>query len=500
MKFNLSFLFKKEYLFLFLIILIGSFLRLQGVLTDSFAYTYDVGRDLLSLWDIVNTHDVRLIGPTTGLPGVFYGPWWYYLLVPSFVLFSGNPSGIAFTMALVGITCIALSYILGSKIGGKFLGFSFALLISASPVMVFLSTQIWNPNIIPFFVFLTLLVLYKIFSKENKEKLKYYFLLGILLALNIDLEIVFGLLFFIGITLSVVFIINKKIKLKEMFFFVLGLLFISSPRIIFELRNGFLMTKSFIVFLTKGESSGNIGLIDVFSNRANVLFDYFNSTIFIENKNIGFLALLFIILVIIFLYKKSDKISKNFILTSVTVIVVFLLGTTFFSHDIWSHYLVGLPVFYILIFAICLKLLKDKFKSNVLSVVILSFIFVINLNPISLIKDINKPIFEGDASVYRNQLAVIDYVYKQANGKDFKYVVYTPPVHDYTYRYLFKWYGPWKYKYLPSIKSHTAYFILEPDLQYPSRLRDWIKSREGDGKIVKEEKLKGGIIVQTRIN
>ncbi len=75
MKLNLSRFFKKEYLFLYLILIIGSLLRLQGVFTNSFAFTYDVGRDMLALWDIVYVHNITLIGPTTGIPGVFYGPW-----------------------------------------------------------------------------------------------------------------------------------------------------------------------------------------------------------------------------------------------------------------------------------------------------------------------------------------------------------------------------------------------------------------------------------------
>ena len=52
MKFNFMSFFKKEFIILFLIILVGSFLRLEGVFTNSFAFTYDVGRDMLSLWNI----------------------------------------------------------------------------------------------------------------------------------------------------------------------------------------------------------------------------------------------------------------------------------------------------------------------------------------------------------------------------------------------------------------------------------------------------------------
>src|ERR1035437_9037364 len=126
MKFNLSVFLKKEYLLLYIIVLIGAFLRLQGVFTNSFAFTYDVGRDMLALWNIAYLHRIPLIGATTGLPGVFYGPWWYFLLTPFFIIFSGNPQGIAFVMSLIGILSIIFAFILGQRLGKNFLGFSLA--------------------------------------------------------------------------------------------------------------------------------------------------------------------------------------------------------------------------------------------------------------------------------------------------------------------------------------------------------------------------------------
>jgi len=499
MKFNLSRLFKKEYLFLYIIILIGAFLRFQGVFTNSFAFTYDVGRDMLALWNITYLHRIPLIGATTGLPGVFYGPWWYFLLTPFFIIFSGNPQGIAFIMSLIGILSIIFAFILGKRLGGNFLGLSLALITSVSLEMVSLSSQIWNPKIAPLFVIFVLLVLSKIYAFDKKDKSKYYFLLGLLLAFNIDLEIVFGLLLSIGIISSVIFTIKRKISIKSVFYFALGGLIIFAPRIFFELRHGFLMTKSFISFFLNGNSShGASTILNTFIIRLSVLFDQFNSTLAVENKLIGLFILLFIVFTLLRLYRKTDVLIKNFINTSVIIIFVFLLGTIFFSHDIWPHYLVGVPVFYILLFCISLHLLSKKLSNNLFPVLILLVVAVINLNPINLIQNLNKPLWEGDASVYRNQVAVIDYVYRQAHGKEFKYVVYTPPLYDYTYQYLFKWYGPKIYHYSPAVKSNLAYFILEPDLQYPSRLTDWLKQREKDGNVIKSETVKGGIIVQTR--
>ncbi len=492
-------LFTKELISLYLIVLVGAFLRLWGTYTNSFAFTYDVGRDMLALGNIVHLHKIPLIGATTGLPGIFYGPWWYYLLTPFFIIFSGNPQGIALTMSLIGILTIIAGFILGKKLGGNFLGLTLAALISVSGNLISLSAQIWNPNIAPLFIIFILLVLFKIYKKEKGDKSKYYFLLGLLLAFNIDLEIVFGLLLSIGIVFSVIFINKRLITLKNIFFFILGALIIFSPRIFFELRHQFLMTKSFIGFFSGGGSSSVSKTPEILLNRANMLFDQFNSTLALDNRLLGLAILIFIALCLIFLFKKVDKNIRNFTTTSLIVIFVFLIGTIFFSHDIWPHYLVGLPVFYILLFGISIYLLGNL-TSIYLPILIVLAVYVINLNPLTVYNSVTKPLWIGDASVYRNQLAVVDYVYRQANGKNFKYVVYTPPVYDYTYQYLFMWYGPKKYHYFPSVQSNLAYFILEPDYQNPQRLTDWLKQRSGDGKIINSERLASGIIVQTRIH
>ena len=500
MKFNLFGFLKKEYLFLYLILIIGSLLRLQGVFTNSFAFTYDVGRDMLSLWDIVYVHNITLIGPTTGIPGVFYGPWWYYMLAPFFLLFGGNPQGIAFILSIVGILCIFLSYYLGKRIGNSFLGLSMALLTSISPAMVSLSSQIWNPNIAPLFVLLIILVLERIYVLKSKARLTYFFALGVLLALNTDVQILWGILFSLGILTALFIVLKKQLTIKKIIFVVIGALIVLSPRIIFELRHSFIMTKSFISFLSAKTLEDKLDLYHFLENRLFTHLNEFSKSFLHVNNYLTVFLLAFIVISILLFYKKTPQIIKDIILTFFTVLFVFYIGSIIFTHALWPHYFVGLSAIYILILSISLFLLSKKIGNNIFTALILIILFVININLLNIFQNFQKPLWEGNASVYRNQLEVIDYVYKQAGGKDFKYVVYTPPVHDYTYRYLFKWYGPKKYNYLPSVKSNLAFFIIEPDPGYEDRPKWWLKDREKDGKIIKSETVKGGIIVQTRTN
>jgi len=499
MSFFKKFIFKKENLIFLLILIIGSILRLEGVFTNSFAFTYDVGRDMLSLWDIAYNHKLSLIGPTTGIPGVFYGPWWYLILLPFFVVFKGSPQGIALTMSLFGIASISLSFYIGKRIGNSFLGISMALLAAISPVMVSLSSQIWNPNIAPLLVLLILLVLRNIYLLKDKTKPYYFFLLGFLLVLNIDIEILWGILFLIGVVLSILIILKRKIKLKQILLFLAGGVLVLLPRIIFELRHNFLMSKSFFSFFGKETMEDKLDLYHFLENRVLTYLDQFTNTFLPTKGYIELFLLVFIIVVILLFYKKASRLIKDFILTSIIILLVFFIGTLIFSHALWPHYFVGLPIIYILLLSISLYLLFKNTKGYFISILILITLFVINFISFSFVKNFQKPLWEGDASVYRNQLAVVDYIYNDVKKEDFKYELYTPPVFDNTYQYLFKWYGEKKYGYVPAKKAGIMYLIIEPDVGYPDRPRWWLEAREKDGEIVDVKTLKGGVVVQKRL-
>ncbi len=497
MKKRINRFLKFEYGLLFVIVVIGAYLRFSGIFTNSFAFTYDVGRDLLVVWNIVYLHKVPLIGATTGLQGIFYGPWWYYFLTPFFVIFSGNPEGVAFSMALVGVFSIVLGFCLGKKVSGTVLALLLSAFIAASPALVSLSSQIWNPDVTPMLALLILIVLDKIYKEDKRQRLN-YFLLGILLCLSLDLEIVYGILLAAGIALSLLLFAKKDDFFKKAGSFILGFLVILLPRIAFELRHNFLMTKSLIGIFTHGLGHGSqvTTVSSYLSIRTGTVLDQFNSTLALGNMTLGLIVLVFMVVLLPFLYKRAERHIKLMLNTALITILVFIIGVLFLTHDIWPHYLVGLPVFFILVLAIELTLL---YKINKAVPILLGVVlFTINLNPVLIIDGFNRPLWTGNASIYRNQLQVIDYVYHQADGKNFKYVVYTPPVFDYTYRYLFKWYGSQKYHYLPSQKADLAFFIIEPDPGFEGRLRQWLKLREHDGIIVKSKQFPSGIVVQTR--
>ncbi len=481
---------------LFIILLIGILLRINGTVTNSFAFTYDVGRDMLALQQIVYHYKIPLIGFTTGMPGIFYGPWWYFLLVPSFVLSGGDPRFVASFIALLGIVTILLMYYVGKKTDGTYLGITLALLVSFSPVLIGLSSQIWNPDVAPFYIALSLLVILRILEKPGKLM---FFFLGVLSGLLIDTEIVFGLLLFVSYCIGLPIVARRKVFTRQVVFFVAGLLLIFSPRILFEFRHQFLMTKAIINMLaqignTSGSSSSPLFVKDA------IFFNQFSDALAGPSHLAGIVLLIILFALLIIFARKVRGKEQQLLFLSLITIAIFIIGISFFKHDIWSHYLIGLPMFYILALGIILNQTRKHLRfGNILFVISLFILSLINLQPIQLIKSYQQPLYIGDASVYRNQLAVLDLVYQKAHGQPFNEIVYTPPIYDYPYQYLFSWYGPRVYHYAPSIKKEKLLFvIIEPDTEHPTLLLDWIKLREHDGVIRQEWKLKSGITIQER--
>ncbi|HMS22615.1 MAG TPA: glycosyltransferase family 39 protein [Candidatus Levybacteria bacterium] len=486
---------KLQLAILCVIIICALYLRMGGVLTKSFAYTYDVGRDLIQVQKIVGEHKIPLIGQTTGLGGLYYGPWWYYILTPPFVISQGNPQGIVFFMVLTGIATIICGYIYGRKVSGKWLGIIIAAILGLSSAMVGLSSQIWNPNIAP----LVLLILFLVLPLTRQEKNSIFkkIWIGILLGLLLDAEIVFGVLIIASVIIFLLLIEKKRFFTFPSMGLVIGLFVMVLPRIVFELRHDFIMTKSLLI-----KHSGDQRIFEPFQffevvpDRYITFLNQFSDT-FGVNNTMSVLILIVCFLTLFLLRKTIQKKEKGVIVLCVVTITTFFLGSAVFARAVWGHYLVALPVVYIIFVSLSFYILARKHMIIGICIIILLCLSSVRLP--GIIDSIKNPYWEGNAAVYRNQEAVIDFIYKDANNRPFNYIAYTPVVHDFTYQYLFSWYGMKTYGYTPRQKrADLFYVIIEPDFGNEYRITDWLKIREKDGKILDEKVIKGGIKVQMR--
>src|SRR3989338_10112594 len=117
------------YLLLFIILALAFFVRVYRV-DQVLGFYYDQGRDALVIWDLWHKGNFFLIGPTTGIAGIFRGPFYYYLIAPLYLLGNGNPVVPAIFLAVTTVVAIVLLYYLGKRIEGRVTGL-FAVILAS---------------------------------------------------------------------------------------------------------------------------------------------------------------------------------------------------------------------------------------------------------------------------------------------------------------------------------------------------------------------------------
>src|SRR3990170_231651 len=81
---------------LFTLLLLAFLVRIYRI--DSLlGFYFDQGRDANVIWDLWHKGKFFLIGPTTGIEGVFRGPWYYWLIAPFYLLARGDRFGRRFS-------------------------------------------------------------------------------------------------------------------------------------------------------------------------------------------------------------------------------------------------------------------------------------------------------------------------------------------------------------------------------------------------------------------
>ncbi|KKS00238.1 MAG: hypothetical protein UU51_C0014G0001 [Microgenomates group bacterium GW2011_GWC1_41_20] len=128
-----------------LVIILGlaAFLRFFR-LADLLGFWYDQGRDALVIWDFLYKGKLFLIGPTTGIEGIFRGPWYYWLITPAYFLGNGNPVWPAALLVLISIFSVYIIAKVGREIGGMKMAL-LAAFIAATSIYIVGSSR-WLSN------------------------------------------------------------------------------------------------------------------------------------------------------------------------------------------------------------------------------------------------------------------------------------------------------------------------------------------------------------------
>ncbi|MDO8341204.1 MAG: glycosyltransferase family 39 protein [Candidatus Woesebacteria bacterium] len=478
---------------LILIILLFAFILRIYRIGDLLDFHYDQGRDALIIWELIKNHKFFLIGPVTGLEGIFLGPFYYYLIAPFYLIGHGNPAIPSIFLSFLVTISLYFLYKSGEEIGGKATGF-IALLIGSFSNYLILSSR-WLSNPTP--IYLTSILIFYLMIKIIKEKDNkpiFWILMFLLVGVSFHFELA-SAIFYLPILLIFSFWQKKKLN-KLTIVLSLSLLIITFlPQVIFNFRHENILFNN-ILFQITNHKDGQIevNLLQFLQTRIKRIWDIISSLIF--NNNI-LVASIFLIISLfgIFKLKKNNEISKLFAIFLGIPLIGYLLYRGNYGN-LYNYYLTG----YFLIFVLFFSWGISYFFKISPKRIILIFILLILLNLIQIKTKLTTNINNSNEIFIQNQLEAINWIYEDSIGNNFNVDIYVPPVISYSYDYLFLWEKNIRNNDNPKLteKFDLLYTLYEVDPPHPDRLEAWLARQKGIGKVEKEIKF-GGITVQRRI-
>ncbi len=465
-------------LFFYLYLLLGLFVRFYNF-QNRLYFTWDSGRDAWELSKILHG-DLTLIGPTSGIQGFFIGPAWFYLGSIGSFLTNGNPYGISlWYIAFASLSLIAFWQLAHYLFKDKTWAMIAAFVLAFIPGSIHGSTFVWNPLMSLVFIPWGMLFLFK-----SKDSLLYSFLSMMMWGLVLQSEFAYGVFFIIPVGLVVLFK-NKSHLVKSFLSAFMGLGITLVPQILFELRHGFIMTKSIMASLSNATDA--IGWLELFDKRPRELFWVTKELLFRGSQSGWFFTIVFIGLILFALYKilkleKPDKKNNWLIISLFTFIPYFFFLLWRGNHgNFFDYYLTPHFIFLVLMMMFGLQQIMkssfiDKEKRLLFVGSVLGLIFFASINYVY-----PYLVAKSNPAGLKTMMGIIDQVYgesgfdKEAISDQISFLIFTPNAKTDHYDYLISWKaGQHDWKVLPSAKKDDTlvwYVLIEPDQHSEERLK-----------------------------
>lgn len=225
-------------LLLILILAIGFIFRFWR-LEDRVLFSGEATNEMLALQMLTNGETSPLLGypVATYLPNLFTTPWIWWLILPIFIFFKGNPLPFLILHPLLSLFGIFCLYLTGKLIHSDKAGLIAAFLYASWMYLVNIDRSVWNVGLIPTFVNFLLLAGARAYKQPTPRS---FLLLGLILGLAISLH--YQLLVSTFIILLYVLLKRRRFFLWPAAAVIVSLL----PILIYDLSHQFITATAFL--------------------------------------------------------------------------------------------------------------------------------------------------------------------------------------------------------------------------------------------------------------
>lgn len=319
---------KIKLLFWIIFVAVLVFSRLYN-LENTARFIWDESSDLVRMHQIFVEKNITLIGPISEDGHEVFSSLTYYMLLPFAVISNFDPIGPVIGSAFWGILTVITLVLIVKKLNPK-------LIYLAAPVAIFWYPLVetgrwaWNPNLIPFWISLSLLLYFQ-------EKKIYHFFSGIFLGLTFHHHYL-SIFTISAFWLTTLVNCLKTNRLKKIIVFSSGLTLSFIPFILFDLMHPPGLFLSRILYFNFLDTSANLvslfsGFLKIFDS---MLFYYTQSSI---GKIIMYLLITF--LLVRDIRERSRSLQFSIIWISQ------IIGISLFSVFA-NHYLLPSTIFFLI--------------------------------------------------------------------------------------------------------------------------------------------------------
>lgn len=442
------------------ILLFALLLRFCYLYSSVIPFSFDHGKDSLAVLHMIQTGSPKLIGPWTSIPGLFFGPGWYYLLAPALALAQGNPMAPVYALAAIVLLQVFLAY--------RYFGKYEAMIIATAELWMMFSRSAWNPFPMPLVTLVLLILIRKLQRQSTQSKYPTWLLVGLLTftaALGFHFSTAFAV-FYLFI-LPVWFLKNSlHKKLGNWIAAVGGFVVPFIPQLLFEVRHNFVEARAVLSYF-----SSSIEHVEPLAKLSQVL-----SVTFGELK-LGFMPDLpantpaiwlqivtyIVIALLAYALFSAMKRRKPFPLgfEIVTYFFIPLIGLIFLHFNLWYVWaLAPIPVI------IIGYLLRQS--PRWVGIAFMSLLILGSLLRVTYFITTEQQVMKKSRAFLPIKLEAIDWIYQHSNNEPFASYHYESDIYDYPYQYIYWWLAIYRGKQLPTEFSYKpgewSYSTEKPEL------------------------------------
>lgn len=492
-----------------LALLIPLIYSLKDIITGSIPFWYDPARDTLAA--LSNLKKPTLLGPPTGIPGVFYGPYWIWALSIS-LIFSKDPRFSAFLLQLLPYLTIfpLILYKLTENWGKDIFLVLWLLFILAFKNY---TTFLWNPHAAPW-LFLVLLYLISISTFKPKKRTDYYKLtaIGFTAGLITNFHMSFGIAIIIAIFVYALFKTiptlkkNKKnssnltTSLKSLLTIAFGIILSFLPFIAFEIRHGFNQTNAMLKQFTDAVFHGtsevalkgmtNRQIISRFLQKASELLQIPAKSTWL----VYFMAMMLLV------YQSTQKPIKLKIKQKSLCLFLFLSSLSLLSvylsakNPVWDYHFISVEIIFLLLLGFLMKKSSAAKKLLIIWTLFLTVASLFNFtNSLS-----DNPL---KSQSFMSKKTIVERIFRETGESSFTYHAYSPSIYTFDFDYLFKWLAEKNNLGNPKLTNENAeiIYLIIPETSKPIEL-DFVnyKTPNDEYETIRKWKAQDKTIIYTR--